>query len=119
MFLSGIFTAIGNMVPIVFPKLIIDELTNSGDAQHVIVLAVVFGITMLIANCITGTSSGSMSIRFIALRVRFAARLNKKFMTMDFQKLENPDVLKETLIIRPGRAVKKTEGQKLHFCYKR
>lgn len=93
MVFSGVFAALSNVVPLVFPKLIIDELTNAGDMRRVIVLAIAFGFAMLISNCIISTSSGSMSIRFIALRVRFAARLNTKFMTMDFQSLENPEIL--------------------------
>jgi ATP-binding cassette subfamily C protein len=98
--MNAVSTALGNMVPIVMPKLIIDELTGGGSTDRVILLAVLFGAALFITGSITGISygfgtipSGSMSIRFIALRIRFHARQNLKNMTMDFQNLENPEIL--------------------------
>jgi ABC-type multidrug transport system fused ATPase/permease subunit len=99
--LNAVFTALGNMVPIVMPKLIVDELTTGGSVNRVIILAVIFGAAMFISNGITamtyGTAppipSGSLSIRFIALRMRFHARQNLKNMSMDFQNLEDPEIL--------------------------
>ncbi|MDR0858985.1 MAG: ABC transporter ATP-binding protein/permease [Oscillospiraceae bacterium] len=98
--MNGVSTALGNMVPIVFPKLIIDELTIGGRTERVIFLAILFGVMLFITNGITGISygfgaipSGSMSIRFIALRIKFHQRQNLKSMTMDFENLENPEIL--------------------------
>lgn len=98
--MNAVSTALGNMVPIVMPKLIIDELTGGGRVERVVTLAVLFGAALFITNGITGISygfgtipSGSMSIRFIALRIRFHARQNLKNMTLDYQKLEDPETL--------------------------
>jgi ATP-binding cassette subfamily C protein len=98
--MNAVSTALGHMVPIVMPKLIIDELTGGGRIERVVTLAVLFGAALFITNGITGISygfgtipSGSMSIRFIALRIRFHARQNLKNMTLDYQKLEDPETL--------------------------
>lgn len=100
--INAVATAAGNIVPIVFPKLIIDELTGGvGGTERVIWLAVIFGAAMFVTTGVTAISygtappvpSGSMSIRFIALRLKFHVMQNLKNMTMDFEHLENPEVL--------------------------
>jgi ATP-binding cassette subfamily C protein len=99
--LNAVTAALGNIVPIVFPKLIVDELTAGGSTERVIWIAAAFGLSLFVTSAITGISyglqpdipSGSMSIRFIALRIKFHIRQNLKLMTMDYQNLENPDVL--------------------------
>lgn len=88
-----IFASFGQFVPVIMPKLIIDQLTNGGSAKTVIILSVAFGAAMFLANGIANTSESSISTRFISVRLKFIARSGKKFMTTDFQNLENPKVL--------------------------
>jgi ATP-binding cassette subfamily C protein len=93
MALYDAFTALGRMVPIIFPKLIIDKLTNSGGIKEVILLALLFGASMFATNSVTRLTNNVLSIRMISARLRFIAKSGYKFMTMDFQNLENPDIL--------------------------
>jgi ABC-type multidrug transport system fused ATPase/permease subunit len=88
-----IFASFGQFVPVIMPKLIIDQLTNGGNAKTVIILSVAFGAAMFLANGIANTSESSISTRFISVRLKFIAHSGKKFMTTDFQNLENPKVL--------------------------
>ncbi len=88
-----LFTTMGSFVPVVMPKLIIDELTGAGSPVYVIGLSVAFGLLLLIANGVSQCADISISGRFIAVRLRLIAQSGAKFMGMDFQNLEDPKVL--------------------------
>ncbi len=91
--LNDVFSALGQMVPLIFPKLIIDKLTNGGGARQVVLLALSFGAAMFVTSGVTNLTNNIISIRMISARLRFIAKSGYKFMTMDFQNLENPDIL--------------------------
>lgn len=88
-----VFAALGQMVPVVMPKLIIDQLTGAGTPRDIALLSAIFGLLLLIANGVTTASEISIQFRFINVRLKFIARSGQKFMTMDFQNLEDPKVL--------------------------
>lgn len=91
--ISAVFSAIGQFVPVFMPKSIIDQLTEGGTPGNIIMLVVVFSVIMLISECINKVVGNMLSSRFITVRLRLIARSGKKFMTTDFQNLENPAVL--------------------------
>lgn len=91
--LNVVFTAMGQFVPVVMPKLIIDELTGAGRSQAVLLYAVLFGTLLLICGGMATTSGNTISFRFIAVRLKLIARSGRKFMGMDFQNLEDPKIL--------------------------
>lgn len=91
--INVIFTALNQFVPVIAPKLIIDKLTGGGSPRSVIILSALFGVTLFLANGISSTSENNISMRFIRARLKFIARSGRKFMTMDFQSLENPKIL--------------------------
>lgn len=88
-----VFSALSNFVPVIMPKFIIDQISVKGSKSAIIILSVIFGLLMLISNGIKNTSENSISNRFISVRLRFIARSGKKFMTMDYQNLEDSKIL--------------------------
>jgi ABC-type multidrug transport system fused ATPase/permease subunit len=90
---NAVFTALGRFVPVLMPKYVIDQLTGGGTPAMVLIIVVVFGIAMLLAEGIGRTSGNSVANRFIVVRLRLIARSGQKFMTTDYQNLENPAVL--------------------------
>jgi ABC-type multidrug transport system fused ATPase/permease subunit len=81
------------LVPVVMPKKIIDELMGGGRTEVVLWLSALFGVLLLITRTVSDTSGNTIFNRFIAVRLRFIARSGKKFMSMDYQSLEDPEVL--------------------------
>ena len=90
---NAIFSALRQFVPVFIPKYIIDELTGTASVRRVIIIVLISGLVALITDGVGKTSMTSMTIRFIRIRLRLIARSGEKFMTMDFQNLEDPDVL--------------------------
>ncbi len=100
MLLHAVMAALGSMVPVVFPKLIIDELSGGGSVTRVIVLSALFGAGIMITRGITDMAYGAPPIplgtiakHFMAWRMYFNLKQTKKTMTTDFQNIENPEVL--------------------------
>jgi ABC-type multidrug transport system fused ATPase/permease subunit len=93
MTINAIFQAVGPFVPVLMPKYIFDELTGRGSARAIISIVLIWGFVMSLSMSISQTTLNSVRNRFIRVRLCFIARFGKKFMTMDFQGLEDPDVL--------------------------
>ena len=90
---NALFSALGQFVPVFAPKYIIDELTGGGSVRSVIIIVIISGLVAFVSDSISKTSANSIFNRFIMVRLHLIARSGRKFMTTDFQSLENPDVL--------------------------
>ncbi|MDR1328401.1 MAG: ABC transporter ATP-binding protein/permease [Oscillospiraceae bacterium] len=113
MIMFAVFSALGSLVPVVFPKLIVDELTGGGGFERVVILSAAFSATIFITQGITEMAYGSpplplgsMSKRFMVWGIRYNAELTYKVITTDYANLENPAVL--DMAQKARRALRRT-----------
>lgn len=91
--LHALFSAVGRFVPVVLPKYVIDQIT-AGSAPEVMMGAVVgLAVALFVANSVSQTTRNTLNNRFIVVRLRLIAESGFKFMTTDYQNLEDPAVL--------------------------
>lgn len=91
--LNAVFAAVNQFVPVLLPKFVIGEIVARAHPAAVIEVVVGFGAILLASQSIERTTGQSLSNRFITVRLRLIARSGRKFMTTDFQNLEDPSVL--------------------------
>lgn len=91
--LNAVFSSITHFVPILMPKLVNDQLTTGGAPGTVLAIVAVFSAALCVSASIAQTAGNWLSHRFIVVRLRLIAESGYKFMTMDFQNLEDRKVL--------------------------
>ncbi|MCI8553674.1 MAG: ABC transporter ATP-binding protein [Clostridiales bacterium] len=91
--LNILAAALSELIPVILPKTIIDELLGKGRVSAVLTLTALFGLLTLVTRVTANTSENTVFNRFIAVRLHFIARAGEKFMRMDYQSLEDPEVL--------------------------
>lgn len=89
----AITRAAERFVPMLMPKYVIDQVTAHGDPIIVIAIVAVSGLVLAITQSVSTIASNNLSARFTFVRLCLIARSGKKFMTTDFQNLEDPAVL--------------------------
>lgn len=88
------FSNIANqMIPLILPRIFIDALTESKPQSYVIAVAAIYGVSILIFGLISMYTDNYVNFGYIRNRFRFLSELGRKIMLMDYQNLENPDML--------------------------
>lgn len=87
-----IFGGIQPLPLLLLPKYVLDEVTGGKDFPKIVwIVSVLLGIWII---CSIGkVQMNRLFFRFVAVRFGFMVRYGRKAMTMDFEHLENPDVL--------------------------
>jgi len=91
--LNAVASAVNQFVPVLLPKFVIEEIVAHAHPAAVIEVVVGFGAVLLASQSIERTTGQSLFNRFITVRLRLIARSGRKFMTTDFQNLEDPAIL--------------------------
>jgi ABC-type multidrug transport system fused ATPase/permease subunit len=100
--LEVIFGGIQPLPLLFLPKLVLDEVAVSGDFIKVVQIVVAI-ISIWFVCAIVKVQMDRIYNRFISVRIGFLIRYGRKAMTMDFEHLENPDVL--NLASRANRCI--------------
>ncbi len=103
LFMNIICTVGNSILPVLMPKYIINEAFTGGSAGAVIGFSVGLGGLLLLCRVGSSLSYWNTSNRIVTARLRFIARSGAKFLSMDYQKLEDPQTL--DLAQRGNRAV--------------
>ncbi len=74
-------------------KYIIELITSGAVWQELLPLVFIFFCVMLLTVCINSYSGGHAWYRYIRMRMKLLKGLNRKAMTVDFENLENADVM--------------------------
>lgn len=74
-------------------KFVIDAITGDGQNNRLLIVILVFFILQLVATMLKTLVNTEMGWRPLLVRMKMILRLNKKAMTIDFQNLEDPDVM--------------------------
>jgi len=90
---NALSSSVSGFVPVFMPKLVIDQLTQGGAPSTVLAIITLLSIVLFVSTGIDQTSRNWLNNRFIVVRLRMIAESGIKFMTMDFQNLEDPKVL--------------------------
>lgn len=93
LFLSSISKAIAPFVNIIMPKFIIDELMGQQRIDKFILLVTVIVVTNGVMNLINKWLDTLVEIKNIEVINGFELHLGKRIMDMDFEKIEDPQVL--------------------------
>lgn len=91
--ISSIFKALIPFIYIIIPKFIIDELINQKRIKVFIALVLIIIIGNLILNLINRWLATIVDIRNMEILNGFNILIGKKIMNMDFEKIEDPEVL--------------------------
>ncbi|MBE3583652.1 MAG: ABC transporter ATP-binding protein [Limnochordaceae bacterium] len=91
--LQAASSALQQFVPMLMPKYVIDQVTTHGQPGTIMAIVMVSGLILFITGSINSTTSNSLMNRFVCVRLRLIACSGRKFMTTDFQNLEDPAVL--------------------------
>ena len=91
--MNALFSAVNQFVPVLLPKFVIGEIVAHANPAAMIDVVVGFGAVLLASQSIERTTGQSLFNRFITVRLRLIARSGRKFMTTDFQNLEDPAIL--------------------------
>lgn len=90
---SSIFKALTPFINIIMPKYIIDELIGQKRIQIFIVLVLITIVGNFILNAVNRWLDTITSIKNIEVVNGFKLLMGKKMMEMDFENVENPEVL--------------------------
>lgn len=74
-------------------KFIIDVITGDGDANRLIGVMIAFALAQVVITMSNSYVESEIWWRFINVRMRVIMMINRKAMTIDFEHLENPDVM--------------------------
>lgn len=74
-------------------KFVIDMITENGDTYNLIALMAVFTLIQISSTMINTYCQSEIWWRFIYVRFHLINQLNKKGMSIDFEHLENPDIM--------------------------
>lgn len=91
--ISCIFKALAPFIYIIAPKFIIDELTNQKRIKVFIVLVLIIIVLNFILNLVNRWLDTILNIRNTEILNSFNLLVGKKIMNMDFEKIEDPEVL--------------------------
>lgn len=91
--ISSIFKALNPFINIIMPKYIIDELINQKRIQVFIILVLITIVGNFILNTVNRWLGTKISIKNIEIINGFKLLIGKKIMDMDFENVENPEVL--------------------------
>ena len=91
--LHAVFSAAMRFVPILLPKYVIDAVSQGAAPGAVLRVALGFGLVLLIAESAGKVAHNHLQNRFIVVRLRLIARSGRKFMSADYEHLEDPEVL--------------------------
>ncbi|NEU04165.1 ABC transporter ATP-binding protein [Clostridium senegalense] len=91
--LSSIFKALTPLINIIMPKFIIDELLGNKRGEVFITLVLTIIISNALLNIINSILDTKLSILKIQIVNGFELLIGKKIMDMDFQNIEDPEIL--------------------------
>ena len=74
-------------------KVIIDLITGEGSREQLLWLMLGFFLVQVISTMLNTYYNGGVWCRFIGVRMAMILKLNRKAMEIDFEHLENPDVM--------------------------
>lgn len=74
-------------------KFIIDLITGEGSREQLLWLMLGFFLVQVISTMLNTYYNGGVWCRFIGVRMAMILKLNRKAMEIDFEHLENPDVM--------------------------
>lgn len=75
------------------PKFILDMVTGDGNREELFLLMVIFTVIQLIFTMLVTYRNCGIEWRFLGARIRTILDLNRKTMKIDFEHLENPDIM--------------------------
>lgn len=75
------------------PKFILDMVTGEGNREELFWLMVIFTIIQLVFTMLATYRNCGIEWRFLGARIRTILDLNRKTMKIDFEHLENPDIM--------------------------
>lgn len=90
--IDTIFSGLQPLPLLFLPKYILDEITGNKDFNRIIQTVIILLSLWFICSIIK-IQMNRINNRFISTRIGFMIRYGRKAMTMDFENLENPDVL--------------------------
>jgi ATP-binding cassette subfamily B protein/ATP-binding cassette subfamily C protein len=93
LFLSSIFKALAPFINIIMPKFIIDELLGKQRIDRFILLVSIIVISNGIVNLVNRWLDTVVDIKNNEIVNGFDLLIGKKIMDMDFEKIEDPEVL--------------------------
>lgn len=88
-----IIGALISLPPIIFPYLIIDELTKEVNFYQVTILLFQFALSMLLLNCSNTYLDSFNDSRSAFVRLNFLSMYYKKCMTMEYKYTEDPEIV--------------------------
>ncbi|GAB6168388.1 ABC transporter ATP-binding protein [Clostridium carnis] len=91
--LASIFKAVVPFINIIMPKFIIDELMGSQRVEKFVVLILITIVGNAILSIINKWFDKSTAIRNEEILAGFDLLIGKKIMDMDFEKIEDPEIL--------------------------
>lgn len=91
--ISCIFKALPPFVNIIMPKFIIDELTNQKRVDIIIPLVFIIVVGNFILNLFNRWLDTILDIKNMGISNEFNLLTGRKIMNMDFEKIEDPEVL--------------------------
>lgn len=77
----------------VMSKLVVDLITEGAGFDRLLFLIIVGGLVQLISSCLSNFSDNTSWWRFVNVRVKMKTQLNAKAMSVNFEYLEDKDVL--------------------------
>ena len=91
--INNLFVIIAALSPIIWPRYIIDSLIGGEDFGTVLRFILLFSITTISASGISYLLKSSIYLRSMTLRFGLIIKSGKKFISMDYENFENPQVL--------------------------
>ncbi|GEM_PF-12508 len=91
--ISSVFKALTPFINIIIPKFIIDELTNEKRIRICIALVLIIIALNLIFNLVNRWLDTVLSVKNMEILNGFNLLIGKKIMNIDFEKIEDPEVL--------------------------
>ncbi len=90
---NNLFVMLSILSPIIFPQYIIDSLVNNEDFQTTSKYIFIFSITAISSSCISYLLKSSIYLRSMTMRFRMIIEYGKKYISMDYENFENPEIL--------------------------
>lgn len=102
--IKAIFKAFAPFINIIMPKFILDELLGSKRIDILVVLVIITIVSNFVINIINRFLSKTINILDLEICNGFDLIIGKKIMDLDFEKLEDPEILNlKELAIFPVR----------------
>jgi ATP-binding cassette subfamily B protein/ATP-binding cassette subfamily C protein len=93
MVLFIISSSLTQLAPVFFPRLIIDEITTDKRVEALVYYALIFGLVTAISNAVKSSTNINLFTYFDSLRQSMNLKASKKYMSLNYESLEDPRVM--------------------------